>query len=907
MLIVLVLAALAAAPSISAAVLERIPLDPAAFFFFETNVGQADPAVKFLVRGVPTPIHLTADSISLTSGYANATVAVRFAPSGTAPNIRPLDPWPGVLNRFEGDSQHWFRTVPAYRRVQYSDIHPGVDLIVRESGGQPAFTFVIRPSGDVNSLFLEASSTNGAVSAGLSPQGEWYVSESVGNWLFTKPKAWQESDGAQIPVEARFVPASTSGVSSAQVRFQVSNFDRTRPLYINVDRSLPRYRGGRLYYDQDLLIPGAAGSYAPGTFAVDGSGNIYLSGATSAVRECGQNTGSLYYCPDAFVAALRPTGEPIFLTILAGRFDNSAARLALDSDSNVVVVGNTGSPDFPVTPDALQQSNAGPLGQRRIRYPPPVGDLFLARLDPRTGDLLYSTFYGGPGEGEVPQSLAIGSDGSMTVLTAAGKSFPTTAGAWLPSSDCNPCNGVVRFDRALKRPLFSTLVPGSAETNFGIAMALDPDLNVYIAGSARLRPFDCGENDGYLLRLAPDGSRPLFATCLSDFGFAVPVSVLSLAADSQGDVWLNAETLGLNGPASYTSGLMHIAGDGLRLLSVEFFPGRWVGSSQLLVDSAGRLFLAESLYPSPILETTPDALLRAPCSSQFLEQRDAEGSLRFATYLPGGAGLAAGPAGVSYRLYSDRIERLDLSAPAVMSLACVTGAASRANTLTVTPGQVVTLVGSLLGPDVGVAADPGAAGRYPRSLVGVRVLVGGTPAPLLYVQASQINAVVPYSTPYPIAPGTAVDVAVEYQERTSAVGVGSAAIGFALFTADASGSGPAAALNENGTPNSLSNPARRGSIVVLYGTGAGLTSPPSEDGVLTPIASPDALPKVGGIRVLVGEAVGEIVYAGAAPGLVSGVTQINVRIPESISAGVVDIRFSIAGVDQHNFTTIAVQ
>ncbi len=87
--------------------------------------------------------------------------------------------------------------------------------------------------------------------------------------------------------------------------------------------------------------------------------------------------------------------------------------------------------------------------------------------------------------------------------------------------------------------------------------------------------------------------------------------------------------------------------------------------------------------------------------------------------------------------------------------------------------------------------------------------------------------------------------------------------------------GLAAALNEDGSVNGPLNPAAPGSVIVLFGTGAGVTDPPSVDGEITGATLPRPIEPV---EVTFGEQPAEILYAGAAPGLVAGVIQINARI-----------------------------
>src|SRR5205807_764416 len=94
-------------------------------------------------------------------------------------------------------------------------------------------------------------------------------------------------------------------------------------------------------------------------------------------------------------------------------------------------------------------------------------------------------------------------------------------------------------------------------------------------------------------------------------------------------------------------------------------------------------------------------------------------------------------------------------------------------------------------------------------------------------------------------------IQVEYQGRSgNAVVLPVVASSPALFTLDSSGRGQAAILNQNGSVNSMANPATRGSIVSLYGTGEGATTPAGVDGSVAGAAAPKPILPV---RVKIGE------------------------------------------------------
>jgi uncharacterized protein (TIGR03437 family) len=207
----------------------------------------------------------------------------------------------------------------------------------------------------------------------------------------------------------------------------------------------------------------------------------------------------------------------------------------------------------------------------------------------------------------------------------------------------------------------------------------------------------------------------------------------------------------------------------------------------------------------------------------------------------------------------------------------VVNAASFSGGGEVAPGEMITIFGAGIGPAALAGMQLNSNGRVANLVAQTRVLFDGVAAPLIYVWASQISAVVPYS----LAGKQSVALTVEFQGRSSApVTLPVVTSAPALFTVDASGTGQAAALNQDGSINGPANPVDRGSVVVLFGTGEGQTSPAGEDGAL----ATQTLPKPNlPVSVKIGGKTAQVMYAGAAPMLVAGVIQINVEVPADVS------------------------
>jgi uncharacterized protein (TIGR03437 family) len=146
----------------------------------------------------------------------------------------------------------------------------------------------------------------------------------------------------------------------------------------------------------------------------------------------------------------------------------------------------------------------------------------------------------------------------------------------------------------------------------------------------------------------------------------------------------------------------------------------------------------------------------------------------------------------------------------------------------VAPGEIITIKGSGLGPSAGVSlAIDAATGLVSSTLAGTRVLIGGFAAPITYASAGQINAIVPHE----LAGQSQAAMQVQYQTATSAgMTLHMASVAPAAFTLNATGSGQAAALNQDGSVNGPSNPAPKSSYVSIYFTGGGQTNPAGATG-----------------------------------------------------------------------------
>lgn len=232
-------------------------------------------------------------------------------------------------------------------------------------------------------------------------------------------------------------------------------------------------------------------------------------------------------------------------------------------------------------------------------------------------------------------------------------------------------------------------------------------------------------------------------------------------------------------------------------------------------------------------------------------------------------------------------------------LAGIANAASYRATTNVSPGEIISVFGSGLGP-TDIAAGTITANAYDKVIAdsAVRFCDAASSvcldAPLIFGSPTQINAV----TPFGLAAGATKLRVMKGVSGTPAASntldltVTTANPG--IFTADGSGEGQAAAVNVVTDPvtsaqirslNSSKNPVPRGGALELYLTGAGTMSDTNTDGEIMASGSTVVSTTVSPTVTINGIAC-PTVTSFAAPDSIRGLVQVNVVVPSDMTAGI---------------------
>ena len=470
----------------------KIPLS------FEPNKGQTDPRVQFLSRGSGYSLFLTRDEVVLNLEHQSARASsaptaqksqsapvdtLRMKLVGASQNsaISGLEPQPGVANYLIGnDPEKWHSGVPTFGKVDFAQVYPGVDLVFYGNQRQLEYDFVVGPGADPSRIVWQIKGAKPIVDAA----GNLVLNAANGPAGFKKPVVYQMDGDKKIAVAGAFT------VAHNRIGFKLGSYDHCKPLIIDPVLSYATYLGG-------------SASDSPEGIAYDSQGSAYVVGSTASLNFPVQNPyqpnpyGTKHqtyegygYVPTVFVTKFSPDGSSlVYSTYLGGSSSNSGNdagnAIAVDSAGEAFVVGETSSPDFPITPAAFQTicSPGGLILMDHLSLLLKTScglelnySAFVTKLNAAGSGLIYSTFLGGHGQ-QGASAIAIDSAGRAYVggvtngqncetYTAANtispvSCFPTTSGALVSGQE--PMNagqlGIYRrlrshwLESALLKPL----------------------------------------------------------------------------------------------------------------------------------------------------------------------------------------------------------------------------------------------------------------------------------------------------------------------------------------------------------------------------------------------------------------------------------------------------------------------
>src|SRR5579871_3270761 len=548
------------------------------------------------------------------------------------------------------DPNSWMRDLLAYQEVNYRGVYPGIDVRFASEGFHIKSEFVVAPGADPAQIhFLY----KGLGRPRVDSNGDLAFELADAGFREQSPKVFQIAGGNRVSIPARYVISANDVIG-----FELGAFDASLPLVIDPAVTYSSYVGksgdsaanaiaadasGNAYvtgYTDSTNFPlvgqiqganaggvdafvfklNAAGSaltyatYVGGSgddrgygIAINSAGEAYVTGTTTSSNfPLHAPIQGLKGSREAFVFKLNAAGNGlVFSTYFGGTGVDNGNAIAVDSQGNAYVAGDTTSTDFPTLGPA-QSANRGNQ------------DAFVAKIS-GSGTLVYSTYLGGNGSDRAA-GIAVDSAGNAYVT---GGTFSTNFPAVSPVQSANGGGQdcfVTKLNAAGNSFVYSTYLGGSGgalgslETGSGIAVdaqgnayiaGMTPSANFPVAGAFQLVPGG-GTSNAFITKLNSTGSALVYSTYL---GGTVADYAQAIALDTAGDVYVTGYTASPDFPVStplhgaltggYDAFLAELnpAGNSLSFSTFYGGSGNDVGNG-VAVDVAGNVYLAGQTYSS---------------------------------------------------------------------------------------------------------------------------------------------------------------------------------------------------------------------------------------------------------------------------------------------------------------------
>lgn len=435
-------------------------------------------------------------------------------------------------NYFLGnDPAQWAGDVPAWGKITYVNIYPGIDLQLYSDDFVLKYDFIVHPGADPSPIRMRYE---GAEEVQLSNR-RVKITTSVNEVIEQAPIAWQLDRGQKIPVQCEY------RLGGDELSFALPggcNPDQTLVidpvlLFSTYSGSTSDNFGFTATYDEEGYLYAGSSAF--------GNGYPTTLGAYQESWAGGDGQGSLAGTDIALTKYDVSGTFRVYSTYLGGANDELPHSLIVNPAGELIVMGTSSSPNFPTTADAFQTnfnggSNVAPVGVG-VQYVN-GSDLVVTRFSANGSSLLSSTFLGGSGNDGVNTAAALkfnyadefrgevelDNDGNILIASCTYSTDFPTANAW-QSTNAGGLDGcLTKFTPDLSSVLFSTYL-GSVGQDGAYSIAVTSDNSLYLCGGTTSQSFPVtngvlqnsyggGSADGFVLKFTADGQSLEHSTYL---------------------------------------------------------------------------------------------------------------------------------------------------------------------------------------------------------------------------------------------------------------------------------------------------------------------------------------------------------------------------------------------------------
>lgn len=242
-------------------------------------------------------------------------------------------------NYFLGkDKSRWRGGVPVYGLLEQREVYPGIDFRYHSHEGHLKYDILLSPRAGPSSINMTYSGLQKLEIA----NGRLILHTGIGTVEEYIPEAYQLIDGKKQVVDAQYV------LKGNTVGFKVGNYRKDLPLVIDPVLEFSTFTGSTANNWGYTATYDEEGDFYGGGIAL-GSGYP----TTLGVVQNSFNGGKA----DVAISKFSSSGNQLlFSTYLGGSEVEVPHSMVVDQQGNLIVLGSTGSPDFPTTANAFQEN-----------------------------------------------------------------------------------------------------------------------------------------------------------------------------------------------------------------------------------------------------------------------------------------------------------------------------------------------------------------------------------------------------------------------------------------------------------------------------------------------------------------------------------------------------------------------
>ncbi|WP_375558893.1 PKD domain-containing protein [Bernardetia sp. OM2101] len=451
---------------------------------------------------------------------------VEFENANPSPQIISEQEHETKFNYFLGNNKSkWAENAKGYSEITYQELYPNINLHLYLQEDHLKYDFVVAAGADASQIAMNYKYTDKVT----LESGHLHIQTSVNKIIEQAPYCYQIIDEKKVEVPSRFVLKQRKGKDKTpQVTFDFpKGYDKNYELIIDPILIFSTFSG-------------ATSDNWGNTATYDNDGNLY-SGGTVFGSDFPVTAGAFDVSFDGLVdvAILKYNAQGtglFYATFLGGNSSDVPSSMIVNSRNELVILGITGSSDFP-TASAYDNSfnggsSAGVLGNYGFGD---GSDIFIAKLSSNGSTLTGSTFFGGSGNDglntiqlgggtgainnqlvknygdEVRNEVVLDANDNIYIAsTTNSNDFPMVS-AHRTTFQGRQEGIVAKFSSTLNSLLWSTYIGGnSLDAAFGIQVSSAGDIYVVggtmsddlITHGGTMQSRYAGEIDGFIVRYA---------------------------------------------------------------------------------------------------------------------------------------------------------------------------------------------------------------------------------------------------------------------------------------------------------------------------------------------------------------------------------------------------------------------